>query len=157
MDRRTSGARVYENMETSIPGIFACGNVVHVHDLVDYVSAESERAGAAAAAYVQGKRAEATARTLELKNGDGVSYTVPQTVRPDEAGKTVEVFFRVNRVTGPAAIAVRDADGNSLTGFRRAHLAPGEMEHILLPGDLVRGAKGPVTISIEEDKGGAAK
>ena len=156
MDRRTSGARVYENMETSIPGIFACGNVVHVHDLVDYVSAESERAGAAAA-YVQGKRAGAAARTLELKNGDGVSYTVPQTVRPDEAGKTVEVFFRVNRVTGPAAIAVRDGEGNSLTGFRRAHLAPGEMEHILLPGDLIRSAKGSVTISIEEDKGGAAR
>ena len=57
MDRRTSGAVVFENMETGVPGIFACGNVVHVHDLVDYVSAESERAGAAAAAWVQGKHA----------------------------------------------------------------------------------------------------
>lgn len=157
MDRRTNGARVYENMETSIPGIFACGNVVHVHDLVDYVSAESERAGAAAAAYVQGKRAEENARTVELKNGDGVSYTVPQTIRADEVGKMVDVFFRVNRVTGPAAIAVRDGEGNSLTGFRRAHLAPGEMEHILLQGDLVRQAAGPITIAIEEDKGGAAQ
>ena len=106
---------------------------------------------------MQGKRAGENARTVELKNGDGVSYTVPQTVRPDEAGKTVDVFFRVNRVTGSAAIAVRDGDGNSLTGFRRAHLAPGEMEHIQLPGDLVRSAAGPLTISIEEDKGGAAK
>ena len=69
----------------------------------------------------------------------------------------VDVFFRVNRVTGPAAIAVRDGEGKSLTGFRRAHLAPGEMEHILLPGDLVRQAAGPITIAIEEDKGGAAQ
>lgn len=53
LDPRTNGPRVYENMETSLSGVFACGNVVHVHDLVDYVSAESERAGAAAAAYVQ--------------------------------------------------------------------------------------------------------
>src|SRR5699024_3159502 len=67
MDKRTSGAVVFENMETGVPGIFACGNVVHVHDLVDYVSAESERAGAAAAAWVQGKHAAGEA--LELKNG----------------------------------------------------------------------------------------
>lgn len=157
MDRRTNGPRVYENMETGIPGIFACGNVVHVHDLVDYVSAESERAGAAAADYVRGKRAGADAPAVELKNGDGVSYTVPQAVRADSAGKTVEVFFRVNRVTGPATVAVRDAGGGSLTGFRRARLAPGEMEHILLPGDLVRGASGPITIQIEEDEGGAVQ
>ena len=65
MDKRTSGAVVFENMETGVPGIFACGNVVHVHDLVDYVSAESERAGAAAAAWVQGKHAAGEA--LELK------------------------------------------------------------------------------------------
>lgn len=152
MDRRTNGPRVYENMETGIPGIFACGNVVHVHDLVDYVSAESERAGAAAAAWVRGDRAGPNAPAVELKNGDGVSYTVPQAVRAGGRDRAVEVFFRVNRVTGPATVTVNGPDGASLTGFRRARLAPGEMERILLPGDLVRGASGPLTIAIEEDK-----
>ena len=81
IDPRTSGAKVYENMETAVPGIFACGNVLHVHDLVDYVSAESERAGAAAAAYVKTGREEAALRTIALQNGEGITYTVPQQIR----------------------------------------------------------------------------
>ena len=120
MDRRTSGAVVYENMETGVPGIFACGNVVHVHDLVDYVSAESERAGAAAAAYVQGKRAAGDA--LELQNGDGVSYTVPQHLRLDALEKPAQVFFRVNRVTKDAQILATDADGKTIAQIGRAHV-----------------------------------
>ena len=148
MDRRTSGAVVFENMETGVPGIFACGNVVHVHDLVDYVSAESERAGAAAAAWVQGKHAAGAA--LELKNGDGVSYTVPQHLRLDALEKPAQVFFRVNRVTRDAQILATDADGKTIARFKREHMAPGEMEQVALPPQLLKLARGPLTLSIRE-------
>ena len=148
MDRRTSGAVVFENMETGVPGIFACGNVVHVHDLVDYVSAESERAGAAAAAWVQGKQAAGEA--LELKNGDGVSYTVPQHLRLDALEKPAQVFFRVNRVTRDAQILATDADGKTIARFKREHMAPGEMEQVALPPQLLKLARGPLTLSIRE-------
>ena len=148
MDKRTSGAVVFENMETGVPGIFACGNVVHVHDLVDYVSAESERAGAAAAAWVQGKHAAGEA--LELKNGDGVSYTVPQHLRLEALEKPARVFFRVNRVTKDAQILATDADGKTVARFKREHMAPGEMEQVALPPQLLKQARGPVTLSIRE-------
>ena len=148
MDKRTSGAVVFENMETGVPGIFACGNVVHVHDLVDYVSAESERAGAAAAACVQGKHAAGDA--LELKNGDGVSYTVPQHLRLDALEKPARVFFRVNRVTHAAEVLATDADGKTVARFKREHMAPGEMEQVALPPQLLKQARGPVTLSIRE-------
>ena len=148
MDHRTSGAVVFENMETGVPGIFACGNVVHVHDLVDYVSAESERAGAAAAAWVQGKHAAGEA--LELVNGDGVSYTVPQHLRLDALEKPAQVFFRVNRVTRDAQILATDADGKTIARFKREHMAPGEMEQVALPPQLLKLARGPLTLSIRE-------
>ena len=147
MDMRTGGAVVYENMETSVPGIFACGNVVHVHDLVDYVSAESERAGAAAAAYVQAAR-RADGAVLEVKNGTGVSYTVPQHVRA--GAHRAEVFFRVNRVLGASRIVVQDAAGVQIAQYRRERMAPGEMEHIVLPAALLQKAQGALTLHAQE-------
>lgn len=147
MDTRTGGAVVYENMETSVPGIFACGNVVHVHDLVDYVSAESERAGAAAAAYVQAAR-RADGAVLEVKNGTGVSYTVPQHVRA--GAHRAEVFFRVNRVLGASRIVVQDAAGVQIAQYRRERMAPGEMEHIMLPAALLQKAQGALTLHAQE-------
>ena len=147
MDARTSGAVVYENMETSVPGIFACGNVVHVHDLVDYVSAESERAGEAAAAYVQGTGQQAGA-ILEVKNGTFVSYTVPQHVRTD--AQKADIFFRVNRVLKSSHILVEDETGTQIARYRREHMAPGEMEHITLPAVLLKKAQGAVTLHVQE-------
>ncbi len=148
MDPRTNGAVVYENMETSVPGIFACGNVVHVHDLVDYVSAESERAGAAAAEFVlKGQR---EGKALELKNGADVSYTVPQKIRADDVGKAADVFFRVRRVFKNSVIEVHDGE-KLLASFKREHMAPGEMEHILLPRKILDSAQGgQITISARE-------
>lgn len=116
MDRRTNGAVVYENMETMAPGIFACGNVVHVHDLVDFVSAESEKAGAAAAAYALGE--EIGGRCIELKNGNAVNYTVPQHIRVEGVDKLCEVFFRVNNVYRDRVITVADEAGALLCRFR---------------------------------------
>lgn len=149
IDPRTNGPVVYENMETSIPGVFACGNVLQVHDLVDFVSGESGRAGAAAADCVLrgGTRAQ---RVLTLENGSAVAYTVPQRVRLEAAGGGVQVFFRVNRVFGKSAIIVK-AGEKQIARCKRDHMAPGEMEHILLPGKLLALAEtGTLTVSAEE-------
>ena len=146
MDRRTNGAIVYENMETMAPGIFACGNVVHVHDLVDFVSAESEKAGAAAARYALGE--EISGRCIELKNGSAVNYTVPQHIRVEGVEKLCEVFFRVNNVYRDRIITVIDEAGNLLCRFPREHMAPGEMEKIALPRPLLEKAVGSVTVSV---------
>ncbi len=144
IDARTGGAVVFENMETGIPGIFACGNVVHVHDLVDYVTAESSRAGEAAAKYLQ--NGEKAGRILDVNNGNGVSYTVPQKIR---MGEKAEIFFRVNHVFQESVIHVRSGE-KTLVSFRREHMAPGEMEHILIPADLLETAEECITVAAEE-------
>ncbi len=148
MDRRTNGAVVYENMETSLPGVFACGNVCHVHDLGDFVTGESQRAGRAAAQYVQ-NGGESEAQVLEVKNGDGVTYTVPQRIRPSRVEKVCDLFFRVNRICGDSEILVTSGD-TQIAKFPREHLAPGEMEHIVLPRVLLDKASETLTVSIRE-------
>lgn len=148
MDARTNGAVVYENMETSLPGVFACGNVAHVHDLVDFVTAESQRAGAAAADYVLGAP-PADCGVLEVEACDGVSYTVPQRIRPDRVEKACDLFFRVNRIFGASQILVQSGDA-LIARLPREHLAPGEMEHIVLPRALLDKAWTNITVSIQE-------
>ena len=98
MDPRTKGAVVFEDRETSLPGVFACGNAVHVHDLVDYVTEEAEIAGRGAAAYVLNDGNHQSDSVIELKNGNDVGYTVPQRIRPSLVDKMVGVFFRVRSV-----------------------------------------------------------
>ena len=149
MDPRTKGAIVYENMETSIPGVFACGNVVQVHDLVDFVSGESELAGVAAANYVQnGPVAEG--RVLTVKPGADLGYTLPQRIRLEGVEKSTNVSFRVRRICGKSTILVKSGD-TVIARFKRDRLAPGEMEHIALPRVLLdRAPVDEVTIEIEE-------
>ncbi len=152
MDRRTNGAVVYENMETSLPGVFACGNVCHVHDLVDFVTAESQRAGGAAARYVLGGEVSPDGALLTVKNGGGVTYTVPQRIRPGQVEKLCQLFFRVNRVCGDSEILVTSG-GARIAGFKREHLSPGEMEQISLPKVLLDRAAGELTVSVREVEG----
>ena len=149
MDPRTNGPKVYENMETSIPGVFACGNVLHVHDLVDFVTAESARAGRAAAACCAGA-VKTPERVMEVKNGDLVGYTVPQRIRADEELQAVDIFFRVRAICGPSRILVTDSTGARIAAFPRERMAPGEMENIRLPKVLLDRAKGDLTVSVEE-------
>ena len=149
MDPRTKGAIVYENMETSIPGVFACGNVVQVHDLVDFVSGESELAGAAAANYIQNGPV-ATGRVLTVKPGADLGYTLPQRIRLEGVEKSTNVSFRVRRICGKSTILVKSGD-TVIARFKRDRLAPGEMEHIALPKVLLdRAPMDEVTIEIEE-------
>lgn len=147
IDPRTNGPVVYENMETSIPGIFACGNVVHVHDLVDFVTAESMRAGEAAARFVQSTSAAAIA-DLQTHPGTGVGYVVPQKVRRQNAQEGCSLFFRVRAIYRDAVIEVRDAARQEIAKFPREHLAPGEMENVRIPRVLLDRAHGDLTVSI---------
>ena len=152
IDTRTSGAVVYENMETAAPGIFSCGNVVHVNDLVDFVTAESQRAGAAAARFAAGQVTDPGAPCLDVSNGSGVTYTVPQKIRPNNVEKGVDLFFRVNNVYRDMRIRVT-CGGQELCSFPREHMAPGEMEHIVLPRVLLDKAQGgPLTVSLTDGK-----
>lgn len=136
----TSGPEVYENMETTIPGVFACGNVLHVHDLVDYVTKEAQKAGRSAANYLlRNKLPDEVAYRIEA--ADDVTYTVPSKLHPGLTDKTVSVFFRVRRVLGKSRILVTDGE-NVLCSFPRIHMAPGEMEQIEIPTALLASAKG---------------
>lgn len=145
LDPRTNGPVVYENMQTMCDGVFACGNVVHVHDLVDFVTAESMKAGAAAAEYALGNRTGG--RTVSVVPGDGVNYTVPQKLRPENASPTAEIFFRTNRPRGESVVEVRSGD-SLIAKFARARMAPGEMEKISIPEKLLVTAGDTITVTV---------
>ncbi|GAA0121022.1 FAD-dependent oxidoreductase [Clostridium faecium] len=150
IDRRTSGPVVNESMETSVEGIFACGNVVHVHDLVDFVTAESQRAGRNAAKYIKGE-IKNSEDYIYIKNGNAINYTVPQKVRVENLDKGIDVFMRVNNVYKDVAIKVK-ADDKELLSFKRKHMAPGEMEKIMLPKSILESVnKGEIIISVEKE------
>ena len=152
IDRRTSGPVVNEMMETSIPGIFACGNVVHVHDLVDFVSAEARKAGKAAAKFV--KDEVQNGEYIELKNGFGVTYTVPQKYRIENIENFLEISMRVNNIYKNMRLQVKDGD-TVLVNMKKAHLAPGEMEKVVVPKKLLESVKGNelvVCLVPEEEK-----
>ena len=156
IDPRTRGAYVYENMETGTPGVFACGNVVHVHDLVDFVSQESSRAGQAAAEHALRLRAteagagDATVSRLSfaLHHDEQISYTVPQNIHVDPNGSAVDVFFRVKSPMDGVEIQVYAGD-TLLRKWPRLRVAPGEMEKITLQRTLLNEARDNyLTISI---------
>lgn len=145
---RTNGPVVYENMETSVPGIFACGNVAHVHDLVDFVTAESIRAGAAAAKYTR-KEIE---KLIQVQNGDGVGYTAPQKIRLENVDKNIDIFFRATAVYKNSKIEVKSGD-TPIASFKREHLAPGEMEKITIPKSFFdKAGDAPVVVSVSGEK-----
>ena len=145
-DRRTNGLVVSESMETSIDGIFACGNVVHVHDLVDFVTQESKHAGKSAAKYIKNELNKGN--DIKIINGQNVNYTVPQRVNVDAIDGSMTVFMRVNNIYHDKALVVREGD-KEIASFKRQHLAPSEMEKIILPKKLLEGVKSDLTISLE--------
>lgn len=145
-DMRTNGLIVSESMETSVDGIFACGNVVHVHDLVDFVTQESKHAGESAAKYIKDELKKGEA--INIINGQNVNYTVPQRFTVDAIDGNMTVFMRVNNIYHDKALVVREGD-REIASFKRKHLAPSEMEKIILPKKLLEDVKGDITISLE--------
>ena len=144
----TSGPAVNEILETSIPGVFACGNVLHVHDLVDYVSEESSRAGANAAAYVQnGCRDSKEGTDIKLVATDGARYTVPGTVNISRMDDNLTVRFRVGAVFKDSYVSVY-FDDERVQHRKKRIMAPGEMEQVILQKKKLLEYPGLSTITI---------
>ncbi len=146
----TSGPVVNDSLETSVEGVFACGNVLHVHDLVDFVSQEATNAGKNAADYIlNGKKN--VSKEIEILPVDGVRYTVPKTIRPEAMDENLTVRFRVGQVFKGCAIATYFGD-ELISKRKRPVMAPGEMEEVKLTKAQL--AEYPdiknITIKIEE-------
>ena len=146
----TSGAVVDESLETSVPGVFACGNVLHVHDLVDFVSQEAAAAGRAAAKYVQGQL-ETGEAAIPLAAKGGVRYTVPARIHPQRMEEQQVVRFRVGAVYRNAYVSVY-FDEERVSRRKRQIMAPGEMEQVVLKREdlLARPDLKTITVTIEE-------
>lgn len=151
MNPVTSGPRVNESLETNIEGVFACGNVLHVHDLVDYVSEEAATAGRNAAIYVKGERESGAGREVRFLPVEGVRYTVPVTVDPLRMDENLTVRFRVGAVFRNCYVGVY-FDDERVIHRKRQIMAPGEMEEIKLTKEQL--LKYPdlatITVKVEE-------
>ena len=144
----TNGPVVNESFETSIPGVFACGNVLHVHDLVDYVSEESGRAGRSAAKNVRNKAAS-EGPVIKIKNGNGVRYTVPSFVRINELSDDLVIRFRSGNVYKDSYVKVL-FDGETKNSRRKPIITPGEMEQVILKKEDLATAPSEILIEIAE-------
>ena len=127
----TSGAIVDQDRQTTIPGVFACGNVLHVHDLVDFVSQEAEIAGKAAAAYIAGSQGEKV--EIPVKTDGKVRYTVPQVITQK---KDITLYFRVGNVYKNVRVNVTSGD-KVILSKKRPKVAPGEMESVTIKAEML--------------------
>ena len=146
----TSGATVDDQLQTSVPGIFACGNVLHVHDLVDHVSNESFKAGHAAAAYARDQKN--TAPTAQVKDGDGVRGVVPQRIHlSGDKSQSVDLMFRPSGVFKNATVVVRSGD-KEIARKKAPIFTPGEMAVVTLKPEVVAALDGSdITVTLERN------
>ena len=149
LDPVTGGPRVTDQLATSIPGVFACGNVLHVHDLVDYVSEEAARAGAGAAAYIQGRTVPG-GRRIALRGEGGVRYTVPQCVDTATMPEKLTVRFRVGGQYFGHYLSCY-VDGERISHVKKPVMTPGEMEEFVLRREKLPPESREVVFRIEED------
>ena len=147
IDSSTSGPIVNEHMQTSVPGVFACGNTVHVHDLVDFVTAESLRAGENAAKYVQNK-IKNNGQHVTLRPGNRVRYTVPQYIESTESDTNTSIMFRSTDVYKDVYIEV-SSNGEKIKSLKKKVVRPGEMQVIELSPEQLAQVKDNLTVSIE--------
>lgn len=148
LDNVTKGAVVNQDRETEKEGVYACGNVLHVHDLVDYVSEESDIAGKSAAKYVQnGCKDQETTKTINVEKMGAVRYTVPQRIDVHENQEDVKVYFRVGAVLKDVSLVVRDGD-KELMRIKKRKVAPGEMETVKIKGSVLASAE-RISVSVE--------
>ena len=148
----TSGPVVNESLETNIPGVFACGNVLHVHDLVDFVSEEAAAAGKNAAKYILGNvDTDSDEKVIPIIPTSGVRYTVPANIRVEKMEEQLKVRFRVGAVYSKCYVSVY-LDEERIIHRKRPVMAPGEMEEILLKKEQLQEHEGlaQITVKIEE-------
>lgn len=144
----TGGAEVNDNLETSVSGIFSCGNVLHVHDLVDYVSEEAYRAGRNASSYV----AEGPGKTdgsVEIRGENGVRYTVPMSLRPSLMDESITVRFRVGAIFRDKHLVLY-FDGRPVRRVKKRIMTPGEMEQLVLKKSELADVKKEIVLRIED-------
>ena len=152
----TNGPIVDESLETNVEGVFACGNVLHVHDLVDYVSEEATLAGKNAAQYVKERYGKGEKKSgenvIEIKATDGARYTVPTSIHLDNMADLLTVRFRVGNVYKDSYISVYFND-ERVQHRKKQVMAPGEMEQIILQKKALQGFEGlkTITVKIEEE------
>lgn len=154
IDGRTNGAIVGEDNMTSLEGVFACGNVLHVHDLVDFVTHESENAGKSAAMYLKSKKENtcpASETPVKLVNGNLIGYTVPQKVTVSHVDKFIEVLFRVRAVAKDVNVVVK-CGNEVLMSKHHDQMLPAEMEKLIIPKAMLQKSNGQdITICVEKE------
>ncbi len=151
LDRVTGGPIVNELRETVLKGVFACGNVLQVHDLVDYVTEEAEIAGKAAADYLKGMRVKRE-QVLNLLPGTNVAYIVPQQIAYEQADrKRVKLFLRVRRPAEDVRIDLITAGEKTILSYRRSIVTPGEMVTFFLPEAIIGEKTAYIKVSVEKN------
>ena len=150
MNPVTNGPLVDESLESSIPGVFVCGNVLHVHDLVDFVSEEAKCAGENAADYIQGKLEKADKEPIPVVVEGGIRYTVPVSVTPERMREKVKIRFRTGNVYQNCYISVY-LDDNRIQRRKKQIVTPGEMEEVILEKAKIEenGRPGKIRIVLE--------
>ncbi len=151
LDEATSGPVVDESLETNIPGVFACGNVLHVHDLVDYVSEEAGRAGTNAAGFVKGRPGKDGRQQIPLIAGQGVRYTVPQRICVERMEPHLKVRFRVGAVVRDSYVSVY-LNEKCIMHRKKTVMAPGEMEEVVLSRSVLETDPDLKSIAIKIEK-----
>jgi NADPH-dependent 2,4-dienoyl-CoA reductase/sulfur reductase-like enzyme len=155
IDPLTGGPVVDEMMESSVKGIFACGNVVHVHDLADNVTKESELAGKNAAFYVL-EQTQPKARGIKLINGRGIASVVPQRIHPENIAEQLTLYLRVQNIYKNARLNVATAD-RVLQSSKKLIMVPGEMQMITLRKETLLANAEPDSLTIEVAEEGKSK
>lgn len=151
LDRTTKGPVVNESMETSVKGIFACGNVVHVHDLVDYVTQESRRAGKSAARFVK-VELDHNESFIEAKPGKGINYIVPHKISVNNLETSLELFMRVRGIYKSSKLVVK-LNGEIIKEVKKRHMTPSEMERIVLNKSLLSEQKdAKLTVEVVQEE-----
>ena len=155
MSRITNGPVVNESLESSVPGVFAAGNVLHVHDLVDYVSEEASLAGRSAAAYIKALeegREDHEIKRIPIQFSGGIRYTVPSVIAPERVGDWMKIRYRVGEVMTGRRV-VLSVNGKPLMTKKKRVMAPGEMEELVLTRKMLSGcgAIESIEIKVEED------
>jgi hypothetical protein len=151
LDPVTRGPIVNENRETEVEGIFACGNVLHVHDLADFVTEEGEIVGRAVGEYLKGNR-KFRSQSVKMVPGDNISYIVPQHIDfivPER--KKIKIFMRVKKPAEKVRIIFRDDKGRMLASYKKVIVTPGEMLSVYLPEVLLEDRFKNITVSSEEE------
>ncbi|MBR5750446.1 MAG: FAD-dependent oxidoreductase, partial [Bacilli bacterium] len=143
---RSRGSLVNDKLETCVPGIFSCGNVLHVHDLVDNVVEEAREAGKNAAIYLKGEEKKATSE-IEVIAGDGIGYVVPGKVAIDESLENITFKFRVRKPSKNVYIQY-EQNGNVIKKVLKTAIIPSEMEIQKLPRKQLVDESSPITIKM---------